>query len=77
NLDPNNDVTLDCKLEGLKLSKVAGRVLTAESMNAHNTFDNPGLVKPSTLEDITIKDNIINVKIPSKSVVVLAISDKQ
>ncbi|MBN1363881.1 MAG: alpha-N-arabinofuranosidase [Syntrophaceae bacterium] len=74
NLDPNNDVILDCKLEGLKLNKVTGRVLTDKNMNAHNTFEKPDSVKPTILKDITIKDNIINVMIPSKSVVVLAVS---
>lgn len=73
NLDPNNDVKLDCKLEGLKPSKVTGRVLTAETINAHNTFENPDIVKPATLQDINIKNNIVNVTIPSKSVVVLAV----
>lgn len=73
NLDPNNDVKLDCKLEGLKPNKVIGRVLTAETMNAHNTFENPDTIKPTTLKNITIKDNLITVTIPSKSVVVLAV----
>ena len=73
NLDPNNDAKLNCKLEGLKPSKVTGRVLTAETMNAHNTFENPDTIKPTTLKGITIKDNIITVTIPSKSVVVLAV----
>jgi len=73
NLDPNNDVTLDCKLEGLKPNEVTGRVLTADTMNAHNTFEKPDEVKPAVLKDISIKDDIITAKIPSKSVVVLTV----
>jgi alpha-N-arabinofuranosidase len=73
NLDPNNDVILDCELKGLKPDKVTGRVLTAGKMNSHNTFEKPDEVKPTVLKNITIKDNIVTVKIPSKSVVVLAV----
>jgi len=73
NLDPNRDSVLQCLLDGLNPSKVSGRVLTAQKMNAHNTFDNPDAVKPAVLEDVSIDNNLISAKIPSKSVVVLAI----
>lgn len=73
NLDPINDVILNCKLEGLEPAQVTGRVLTSKAMNAHNTFEKPNEIEPTILEDISIKDNIVTVKIPSKSVVVLAV----
>lgn len=74
NLDPNNGVTLNCSLEGLNPKEVNGRVLTAENINAHNTFKNPDVVKPAKMKDINIEDNNIIVTIPSKSVVVLEVS---
>jgi len=73
NIDPDNDVTLDCHLKGLEPGKITGRVLTASKMNSHNTFEEPDEVKPVVLKDISVKDNIVTVKIPSKSVVVLAV----
>jgi alpha-N-arabinofuranosidase len=73
NLDPNRDAALQCLLDGLSPSKVSGRVLTAQTMNAHNTFENPNTIKPAVLKDVSIENNLINAKIPSKSVVVLAV----
>lgn len=73
NLDPNHDATLHCLLDGLSPSKVTGRVLTAGIMNAHNTFENPELVKPTAMKDVAVEDNLITARIPSKSVVVLAV----
>ena len=34
-------VKLDCELDGVEASKVAGRILTADKLDAHNTFDDP------------------------------------
>jgi alpha-N-arabinofuranosidase len=73
NLNPNRDSVLQCLLEGLTPKKVSGRVLTAQTMNTYNTFENPDAIKPTVLKDVSIENNLINAKIPSKSVVVLAV----
>ena len=41
NTSPAQGVTLTVKLAGLTAKSVAGRVLTATAMNAHNTFEAP------------------------------------
>ena len=73
NLNPNRDYVLQCLLDGLTPKKVSGRVLTAQTMNTYNTFENPDAIKPTVLKDVSIENNLINAKIPSKSVVVLAV----
>jgi len=52
---------------------VTGRVLTADAMTAHNTFDQPDVIHPVTL-DARLNGAALHVQLPSKSVVVLEIS---
>ncbi|GAH21476.1 unnamed protein product [marine sediment metagenome] len=55
------------------MQKAAGRVLTAEVMNAHNTFEKPDAVTPAEFKNVEIKNGKILATIPSKSVVVLEV----
>jgi alpha-N-arabinofuranosidase len=73
NLNPKEPADLECSLQGYKAQKVTGRILTAETMNAHNTFENPDAVKPVGFSGAEIKDGKITAAIPSKSVVVLEV----
>lgn len=73
NADPVNAVTVACSVNGLKTTKIAGRVLTAASMNAHNTFEHPDTVRPEPFNGATIDatGTRLKVTLPAKSVVVL------
>ena len=53
------------------LSSVQGRVLTADTMQAHNSFDQPDLVQPVAFDGASIIDNQLHIMMPAKSVVVL------
>ncbi len=75
NLDPVNPADVDCKLPGTEPAKASGRVLTADSMTAHNTFDRPETVKPAVFDDFALRGDMLTVKLPAKSVVVLEIGD--
>jgi alpha-N-arabinofuranosidase len=66
-------VTLFVKLAGLSPKSVAGRVLTAPAMNAHNTFAAPDAVKPVPFDGASIKGDSLEVKLPAKSVVILTL----
>src|SRR5690606_8879438 len=46
NLDPNRAVDVSASIAGLQASAVSGRVLTADRITAHNTFEQPETVKP-------------------------------
>ncbi len=46
NLDPGRERILWCEMGGVKMERVEGRVLTADAMNAHNTFEQPDAVGP-------------------------------
>jgi alpha-N-arabinofuranosidase len=73
NLDPKNAADLKCDIQGGSVRKAEGRTLTAGSMNAHNTFDEPSAVTPATLEKIRLKGNTVQVTLPPMSVSVLTL----
>lgn len=73
NLDPNSVADIRCELRGTRRTKVSGTILTSSEMNTHNTFDEPNAIKPTTFSDATLVDNVLEVKLPSKSVVVLTL----
>ena len=73
NLDPKNCTELVCELRGGDATSVSGRVLTAEVINAHNTFENPKAIYPVKFSDFKLKDNVLTTMLPAKSVVVLEI----
>lgn len=71
NLNPNKEIMLDCPLIGETFKNVTGEVLTAKEMNAYNTFENTEAVKPASFNGYKLKDGILTVTMPPKSVVVL------
>jgi alpha-N-arabinofuranosidase len=75
-LNPRQATTLKCLIEGHEVQTVTGRVLTADKLNAHNTFDEPGRVKPKLLKGINFLRNTITCTLPAKSVVLLTIKEK-
>ena len=75
NLNPNKDINLSCFLVGDGFSKASGEILTADKMNAMNTFDNPGNLKPAEFKGFNLKGENLDVKMPAKSVVVIELSN--
>jgi alpha-N-arabinofuranosidase len=71
NLNPRQSADVTCELRGMTPSAASGRVLTAERMQAHNTFDAPEQVHPTEFDGATIHDNHITLALPPMSVVVL------
>ena len=74
NLDPNAVVEVEGRLEGRKLTSVVGRILTADTLDAHNTFDAPDRVKPAAFAGAALQDARLTVRLPPRSVVVLALA---
>jgi alpha-N-arabinofuranosidase len=63
------DVRID--LRGMSLQSAQGRVLTADQMTAHNSFDAPEQVRPAAMASVPAQDNKVTLTIPPMSVVVL------
>lgn len=76
NVNPHQEMPVECRLTGDSLSgTVSGRVLTANQMNAHNTFEIPSTVAPKRLPDADLTDGILKLTLPAKSVVVLEVKE--
>nr|WP_284054571.1 alpha-L-arabinofuranosidase C-terminal domain-containing protein [Stakelama marina] len=73
NVDPHHPQRVTVKLDGVKENSVTGRILTADKMDAHNTFANPDLVKPAAFNGARMSNGTLTVTLPAKSVVMLDI----
>jgi len=73
NADPNAAHEVECDLSGMNAKSVSGRILTADKMDAHNTFDNPDAVKPAAFAGAKIEGGRLIVKMPPKSIVALEV----
>jgi alpha-N-arabinofuranosidase len=73
NLDPHQTVVVSTALDGAKVSKVSGEVLTAAAMDAHNTFEAPNAVHPVAFTGAILSGSKLSVTLPPKSVVVLTL----
>ena len=71
NADANQDRTVRVDLRGADVSRVSGRVLTADAINAHNTFDDPDAVTPRTFDGARLSGGTLTVRMPARSVVAL------
>ncbi len=73
NFDPNKAQALTCVLKGAEANQVSGQILTADTITAHNTFENPENVKPAAFDGAKIQESVIHVTMPPKSIVVLEV----
>jgi alpha-N-arabinofuranosidase len=71
NCDPNQAVSVDAKIGGASANAVSGQILTANAMNAHNTFAEPNAVKPASFTGAKLTGDTLHVDLPAKSIVVL------
>lgn len=74
NLDPTRPRTVSAELRGVKATGVTGRILTAPTMQAHNTFEQPNAVRPAPFTGARVSGTTLTVELPAKSVVVLELS---
>jgi len=74
NVHHDRPVELTCELRGgPSAPSVAGRILTAAAMNAHNTFENPHTVKPADFTGFKTHGGTLTITLPPRSVVMLDI----
>ena len=72
NLNPNRAARVSTSVDGDEVTTAKGRVLTADAMDAHNTFAKPETVKPVAYT-ATSEDGKLVLDVPAKSVVVVVI----
>jgi alpha-N-arabinofuranosidase len=70
NLDPKREAVVSATVTGAQVSSASGRVLTAKTMDAHNTMDAPEAVKPSAISSKKSGGKLV-LRLPPKSVTVV------
>lgn len=73
NLNPAQAVEIGADIRGAEVKSAVGKILTADEINAHNTFEGGERVSICPFESCRITQNRLICAIPSKSVVVLEI----
>jgi len=73
NCDPGKAATVATKLAGVTAKTVTGRVLTAPTMQARNTFEQPHALEPAAFAAFTLDGENLRIELPPMSVVVLEI----
>jgi alpha-N-arabinofuranosidase len=68
---PRQPITLTVALSGVAPTRATGRVLTAPTMQAHNTFSAPDAVRPAAFQGLTLAGGALQVRVPPMSVVVV------
>ena len=71
NLDPSLPRTVETEVRGVHVAQVSGRILTASVITAHNTFDQPDAVVPTTFRGASLAGDKMRVELPPHSVIVL------
>ncbi|QDH77919.1 alpha-N-arabinofuranosidase [Echinicola soli] len=73
NVDPDKAMDLDVLLHGTEAKEVSGRYLTAPELNSHNSFEDNEVVSIEAFDDFKWNKDVLNVKVPAKSVIVLRV----
>ena len=73
NLDPMKNIVIHCEIRGKEITNVTGEILTSSNMTDHNDFDTGEIVVPEEFNGTKIKQGVLEINIPAKSVVVLQI----
>lgn len=72
NADPSRDVDVTVNIVGVNVLSIHGSRLTADSMDSHNTFDNPNAVHPVPVNsDAGAVSDRAGIHLPAKSIVVV------
>jgi alpha-N-arabinofuranosidase len=71
NINASKEESISIKVEGSRYKKISGRILTSPKLQDHNTFENPDKIKPQTFSGASLKGDLIKLRIPPFSVIVL------
>lgn len=75
NLDAENGHIIELGLNDLVIKNIKGEIITGDKINSFNDFDKPEEVTIKTFADFKNNGKSIEVKMPSKSIVLITISN--
>jgi alpha-N-arabinofuranosidase len=73
NVDPNQPARIDAQIDGIRARAASGTVLTADRVDAVNSYERPDTVVPRPIS-AHVNGSKVSVTLPPKSVTVLRIS---
>ena len=73
NTDPDQPRTVEADVRGQAISSVSGRILTADRMDAHNSFEQPEAIRPDSFDAMQRAEDVLTLELPPKSVVALTL----
>ncbi len=71
NVDVDNAQQVTVHLNGVKATKAIGEILTSAQLTDYNSFEQPDVVKPAPFRDAKVKNGILTIQLPAKSIVTL------
>jgi alpha-N-arabinofuranosidase len=74
NIDASKAQDIRVNLDGLNTKSVTGRILSAKTLQQHNSFEEPNIIQPAAFKNATLKNNVLQATIPPFSVVVLTLN---
>lgn len=73
NVDLDKDIEVEVNLAGTRTKSVSGEILTADNIADYNDFDKAERVTLRPFKGAKIKNDILSVKLPAKSIVTLSL----
>ena len=71
NLDPVNSQSVNFTLQGLKSTRISGKIVTANKMNAYNDFGKKEEVSMADFTGAKLNNGLVEASIPAMSVVLI------
>jgi len=68
NVDPLRERVVTCDIRGISATTSTGKVLTAQEISSHNTFESPNSVATKKFDGHSVRNNVLTVRMPAKSV---------
>ena len=75
NLNPRESVELAVSIAGAAVRNSSAQLLTADAMDAHNTFASPRTVGPKPFDGLARDGDTLTFTLPPKAIVMIAIGD--
>ena len=73
NVSLDKATKLDINIEGAKVKTATGRILTSKNIADFNDFEHTDVVAPQPFKDAKVKNGVLSVKLPAKSIIVLTL----
>lgn len=73
NIDPDKEQKIEIDLANVKIAKISGTILTAKTIDSHNTFEKTNVVVPAVFKDAKVIKNGLSITVPAKAIISLTL----